>query len=1025
MLKRLIFGALLLFACSAVSNAQGFRVGPSTVSSSLVTAGPISTAQGTLAVCAHPANAVPCTNKVNTYTDVTLATPCSTATQVVLDGTSTCVATSDAKGNYGFYIGAGTFDYTITVSTGQSFGPYVVSLGVPTGMSITPSTISGVAFSIASAPTGATESGNTVTITTTATCTFTTNQAVTISGVGVSGYNGSFVVLTPGCNGGSTFTYTNATIGLGTSGGGTATGSPVFPNGLTSTGPENHTGPVTITGNLTATGLTTFNNAAAAGADDLKFGLINHSRWNCAGAGFRFPTIESALSDIQTNATQGGFILTCPDNATDTSPGLVDIGSATKTAVVELHPGNQWLDNTSTAHAYFLGIHNASALVGANNGAIGGSRTGGAYIKLGCSANITGSAISTVEGLSAQQGYGYMSHIFGEGCPTGTVGTGSPAVAFLNIEGISSMNQWDNSQFFNFANTIGIRVASNNVGGNNAVVGPIVLTNMWSDGNYNAGNQPWKITATSGSCAGVLPISVIGGVANHPASGLPLFEVNGQGATCSGAIFGGSVTGFYTENQLNGSSTHFKMTDANNYNFAGIASATQNTDTLIGITQASAGKSANLTFQNMRQSGTGTTVSNSISGFSESAKTYLPLYHFGGDSSASFYPMVIDWNQLWIRPNAANTALLVKNQQDNAMEAIDLDSGSTATQSASLYLLDRGTKEWSIDKDSGNVFDVFDRVNNVNRLQFFQNASSAGVTRLNSASTGAVTLNVLNGTGTGGTQFGNGAGLAIGWVDSSGNIFFHCATVTLQNCGKLTGSFTGGATSRDYNFADSATCTGAACTVAATTGTLTAGDSVKINATGQLVDSGSPPVGFTCVNVTPVTTSGGSVTTDQNMQACTIPANTLNAVGKTLMIQTAGVYSTPAASTTAVTLKIKLCSVSGCASGNVATLVNISSTALAGIQATNDPFNVQIMASTTTAGASSAAEAHGNLTIDISALTTAAEGVFADGNTATISGSPSAIDLTAQNFLQVSVAFTAASASNVATGRQLIVDVVD
>jgi len=33
--------------------------------------------------------------------------------------------------------------------------------------------------------------------------------------------------------------------------------------------------------------------------------------------------------------------------------------------------------------------------------------------------------------------------------------------------------------------------------------------------------------------------------------------------------------------------------------------------------------------------------------------------------------------------------------------------------------------------------------------------------------------------------------------------------------------------------------------------------------------------------------------------------------------------------------------------------------------------------------------------------------------------------LTAQNFLQVSVAFTVASASNVATGRQLIADVVD
>ena len=77
-------------------------------------------------------------------------------------------------------------------------------------------------FTIANSPTGATESVNTVTITTTATCNFTTGQIVTVSGVGVSGYNGQWQVLTPGCNGGSSFTYTNPTGSLAASGGGTA-----------------------------------------------------------------------------------------------------------------------------------------------------------------------------------------------------------------------------------------------------------------------------------------------------------------------------------------------------------------------------------------------------------------------------------------------------------------------------------------------------------------------------------------------------------------------------------------------------------------------------------------------------------------------------------------------------------------------------------------------------------------------------------------------------------------------------------
>jgi len=201
-----------------------------------------------------------------------------------------------------------------------------------------------------------------------------------------------------------------------------------------------------------------------------------------------------------------------------------------------------------------------------------------------------------------------------------------------------------------------------------------------------------------------------------------------------------------------------------------------------------------------------------------------------------------------------------------------------------------------------------------------------------------------------------------------------------------------------------------------------AGNGVKLAANGiDIVDAGAPAIGFTMVNVTPVTSSGGSTTNDQNLMALTIPAGSLNSVSRTLLVQLAGVYSTPAASTTAVNVKLKLCTVSGCGSGTVLTLANVSSTALAGIQATNDPFNLTFNISTQTAGATASFEAHGNLTIDISALTTAAEGVFADGNTTTIG----TIDTTAQLFLQTAVAFTVASASNVATQRQMIADTVD
>ena len=72
--------------------------------------------------------------------------------------------------------------------------------------------------------TGATESGTTVTITTSTSHLFKTGQEVQVLGVGVSGYNGQFpIVSTPTS---TTFTYTATASGLAASGGGTAQNLP-------------------------------------------------------------------------------------------------------------------------------------------------------------------------------------------------------------------------------------------------------------------------------------------------------------------------------------------------------------------------------------------------------------------------------------------------------------------------------------------------------------------------------------------------------------------------------------------------------------------------------------------------------------------------------------------------------------------------------------------------------------------------------------------------------------------------------
>jgi hypothetical protein len=81
-------------------------------------------------------------------------------------------------------------------------------------------TVPGLAQGIVGAPLGATEVGTTVTIVTTNPHGLNPGQQTLISGVGVAGYNGTFVVLTTPTP--WSFTYT-AVAGLGPSGGGTST----------------------------------------------------------------------------------------------------------------------------------------------------------------------------------------------------------------------------------------------------------------------------------------------------------------------------------------------------------------------------------------------------------------------------------------------------------------------------------------------------------------------------------------------------------------------------------------------------------------------------------------------------------------------------------------------------------------------------------------------------------------------------------------------------------------------------------
>ena len=129
-LKRLLLllGMLLLF--SVPTFGQGIRFGDQQPVQSVQTpGGPIySVPNATINFCNSPANGVPCTNKVTTYTDITLTTACPTSTQVVLSGTNSCVATTDQYGNWGVWISPGVYTFTIQVASGAAIGPYTVTI---------------------------------------------------------------------------------------------------------------------------------------------------------------------------------------------------------------------------------------------------------------------------------------------------------------------------------------------------------------------------------------------------------------------------------------------------------------------------------------------------------------------------------------------------------------------------------------------------------------------------------------------------------------------------------------------------------------------------------------------------------------------------------------------------------------------------------------------------------------------------------------------------------------------------------
>ena len=168
------------------------------------------------------------------------------------------------------------------------------------------------------------------------------------------------------------------------------------------------------------------------------------------------------------------------------------------------------------------------------------------------------------------------------------------------------------------------------------------------------------------------------------------------------------------------------------------------------------------------------------------------------------------------------------------------------------------------------------------------------------------------------------------------------------------------------------------------------------------------PTGISAMsNLTPVTVSANT-TGDQSLQEISLTAGLLNSAGAASLIHGSGVFTIAAAQTPALTFKAKLCTVSGCGSGTVVTLATITSGA--SIAATNNGWNLQLMAGIVSPGAAGTLAVHGapGLTIDIGALPGTAATLYTDTNTT----ATSAINLTAALFVDFTVSTSTGNAGN-------------
>lgn len=158
--------------------------------------------------------------------------------------------------------------------------------------------------------------------------------------------------------------------------------------------------------------------------------------------------------------------------------------------------------------------------------------------------------------------------------------------------------------------------------------------------------------------------------------------------------------------------------------------------------------------------------------------------------------------------------------------------------------------------------------------------------------------------------------------------------------------------------------------------------------------------------VTSTTVLNPAATTDTKLAELALPAGYLNSTAKSLHLVAKVIQSTGTSQTPTVTYKWKLCTVSGCGSGTVLTLITHGASG-AMTASTTESSELIDEISTVTTGSSGTVESAGLALINVSTTTALQTGatVFVDTNNAV----SSTIDLTAALFLDLDGQFSTQS----------------